>query len=43
MEIFIGVILVGFMLLFLVLSLPMKNADLGATDKRASQTMQQVK
>lgn len=43
MEIFIGVILIGFMLLFLVLSVPMKNMELPATDKRASQTMQQVK
>lgn len=43
MEIFIGAILIIFMLLFLALSVPMKNVEINAADKRKSQTMQQVK
>lgn len=41
MELFITIILIGFLLLFLVLSVPMKNADPNET--RSTQTMQQVK
>ncbi len=43
MEIFIGAILIGFMILFFLLSMPMKHVESNASDKRASQTMQQVK
>ncbi len=41
MELFITVILIGFLLLFFMLSVPMKNAEVN--EKRSTQTMQQVK